>query len=216
MFTDRCKFHFRYSGSVVRGTSWLKSSEKHLDGAPKANKASVYNVYGGVTRYGTTKLHEVSGSTGFKSDFKNKKGAVARNITQEEYAAFLGKTLLKEGQRMFSHQGMSSWVLQQDNDPAHFKAGIIIADHNRREMGSRIELLPHWPGNSPDLSPIENLWAYVDAEVAKKGCKTFEEFKPAVDLTFASIPRSMCQKLIASVSERLTKCIEYEGAKTGY
>ena len=25
-----------------------------------------------------------------------------------------------------------------------------------------------WPGNSPDLSPIENLWAIVQAEANKK------------------------------------------------
>ena len=58
MFTDRSNFHFCCPGSVVRGTRWLNSSEKHLDGAPKVNKASVYNVHGGVTRYGTTKVHE--------------------------------------------------------------------------------------------------------------------------------------------------------------
>ncbi len=58
MFTDRCKFNVRYPGSVVRGTRWPNSSEKHLDGAPKVNKASVYNVYGGVTGYGKTKVHE--------------------------------------------------------------------------------------------------------------------------------------------------------------
>ena len=144
---------------------------------------------------------EVSSSTGFKSDFKNEKGAAARDIPQEEYAAVLGKTLLKEGQRIFPHPGMSSWVLQQDNDPARFKAGKIIADCNKGEMGSRIELLPDWPGNSPDLSLIENLWAYVDAEVAKKGCKTFQEFKAAVNSTLTTIPRSMCQKLTASLSK---------------
>ncbi len=111
---------------------------------------------------------------------------------------------------------MSSWVLQQDNDPAHFKAGNIISDRNNRQMGSRMELLPDLPGNSPDLSPIDNLWAFVDAEVAKKGCKTFEEFKAAVNLTFETIPRSMRQKLIATIPKRVTKCVDHEGAKTGY
>lgn len=216
MFTDRCKFHFRYPGCVVRGTRWLKSSDKHLDGAPLATKASVYNVYGGVTRYGTTRLHEVSGSTGLKTSFMNKKGGAARNITQAEYSHVLGKTLLKEGQRIFSQQGMSAWVLQQDNDPAHAKAAAIVTKHNDKQRGSRVELLQGWPGNSPDLSPIENVWAYVDAEVAKKGCQTFAEFKAAVNLTFEALPLVMCQNLIASVPKRLKKCVEFDGAKCGY
>lgn len=216
MFSDRCKFAFRYPGCVVRSVRWMKKSQAHEDAANKPNKPSVYNVYGGLTRYGTTKLHSVTGTTGQKSTFKNKKGAEARNITQGEYQCVLEKTLLAEGQRIFSGQGLSTWVLQQDGDPTHAKANHVIHSNNTRRRGSTVTLLPDWPGNSPDLSPIENVWAWVDSEVAKLGCKTFEEFKDAVDYKFQNIPRSMCENLIASVPKRLKRCIEFEGAKTGY
>lgn len=216
MFTDRCKFAFRYPGAVVRSVRWVKRSKKHEDGAPRPNKPSVYNVYGGVTRYGTTKLHVVTGTTGHKSQFKNKTGGDARNITQSEYACVLTDTLLKEGQRIFSTQGMCTWTLQQDGDKAHAKARSVIDSHNRKCRGSTVSVLRDWPSNSPDLSPIENVWAYVDREVAKLGCKTFEEFKDAIKFKFQRVPRKMCERLFASVPERMRSCIELDGYKTPY
>ena len=216
MFTDRCKFAFRYPGEVVRSVRWLWRSQKHEDGAPRPSKPSVYNVYGGVTRYGTTKLHVVTGTTGHKSPFKNKAGGDARNITQGEYAGVLSDTLLKEGQRIFSTQGMCTWTLQQDGDKAHAKACTVVDAYNRKGRGSTVSVLPDWPSNSPDLSPIENVWAHVDREVAKLGCKTFEEFKDSIDFTFQNLPRKTCENLFASVPKRMEECIKLDGYNTRY
>jgi hypothetical protein len=216
MFTDRCKFAFRYPGAVVRSVRWMKDSQKHQDGAPRPSRPSVYNVYGGVTRWGTTKLHVVTGTTGQTSNFKNKRGVAARNITQGEYSQVLSETLLREGQRLFSTQGMSTWTLQQDGDKSHARASIVVDKYNRKRSGSRVSVLRDWPSNSPDLSPIENVWGYVDREVAKLGCKTFEEFKAAIDITFQNIPETMRRNLFESVPKRLKDCIELDGYKTAY
>ena len=107
-------------------------------------------------------------------------------------------------------------MLQQDGDPTHAKATQVIQSYNARRRGSAVALLPNWPGNSPDVSPIENVWAWADSEVAKLGCKTFEGFKDAADYKFQNVPRSMCENLTASVPKRLKRCVEFEGAKTGY
>ena len=132
-------------------------------------------------------------------------------------------------------------MLQQDGDPTHAKATQVIQSYNARRRGSAVALLPNWPGNSPDVSPIENVWAWADSEVAKLGCKknldactagvwtgkgcpllpklgckTLEEFKDAVDYKFQNVPRSMCENLTASVPKRLKRCVEFEGTKTGY
>jgi hypothetical protein len=176
----------------------------------------VYNVYGGISKFGTTKLHAVTGTTKMKTSFKNKKGQPSRNITSEEYKHVLIHTILPEGGRIFSGNRGGPWVLQQDGDPTHKQAPKIIQTYKNMGGGGDVSLLPKWPGNSPDLSPIENVWAYVDAEVAQLGCKTFEEFKAAVDRTFQSIPKSMCETLMKSMANRLERCVELEGAKIGY
>jgi len=47
----------------------------------------------GINKWGVSKVHKVTGSSGMQSEFKNKKGQPARNITSAEYAHVLKKTL---------------------------------------------------------------------------------------------------------------------------
>lgn len=129
MFTDRKRFTFTYPGTCVHAVTWVKRGEVREAYTP--NHPLCVNVYAGLTWYGVTKLHIVAGTSKHKSIFKNKKGSVARNITQEEYKAVLMETLLPEGERIFRSQNVSSWTLQQDNDPSHKKACMIVDAYNR-------------------------------------------------------------------------------------
>ena len=79
-----------------------------------------------------------------------------------------------------------------------------------------MQLLPNWPPNSPDLSPIENVWAYVQAKVDALGCSTFEEFKAAVVQCMQQVPKHMITRLHDSMQKRLTKVVEMKGDRTGY
>jgi hypothetical protein len=187
---------------------------RHLDGEFRPNKPMCYNVYGGITRFGVTRLHPVTGTSKLRSGYTNLQGQMAKNITKGEYRDVLNNTLLKEGRRIFSGQGMHGFVLQQDNDPCHTAAHDVVAAWNQRRGFGVVDVLKGWPGNSPDLSPIENVWAWVDAQVAAKGCKTFDEFCREVDSTFASIPRSMLENLFDSMPNRLQSCLNFIGHKT--
>ena len=208
MFTDRKKFHFSYPGEKVKPTQWLLDGQKRL--ARQVNHPSCVNVYGGITRYGVTKLVVVAGSSKHKSKHLNKKGQPATNITKGEYKEVLLYSLLPEGRRLFTSAGLGTWVLQQDNDPAHGGAGDVMKGW--RHGG--VSLLPNWPPNSPDLSPIENLWGWVQARVQARGCKTFEDYKAAVEEVWLGVPVSMCENLIKSMPNRIKECIKNAGDKT--
>jgi hypothetical protein len=216
LFTDRKKFHFKYPGAVVRRVRWVtKSGRSKEAGVCRPNHPSVYNVYGGISRYGVTKLHPVTGTTKLVTDFKTVKGTSSRNITASEYRHVCQALFLPEGKKIFTIQGLSSFCLQQDGDPTHKVAKSEIKNWNSCG-GFHVDLLENWPGNSPDLNPIENVWAWVDMKVQEMGCKTFDEFTAAVDATFQNIPKDMLKNLVGSMKKRLQCVIHNDGAKCGY
>lgn len=177
MFTDRKKFLWKHPGAVISRVMWVKQGRK-----PTARTSShplAVNVYAGVTKYGMTKPHFVTGTHKQHNKYFNKQGDPARNITAAEYEGVLTNTLLPEGCRIFGARGVYCWELQQDNDPTHRAASTITAAYIKSK-GCSISVLGGWPPNSPDLSPIENVWSYVQAKVDARGCKTFDEFKGAV------------------------------------
>jgi hypothetical protein len=215
MFTDRKKFAFRYPGSKVFPVTWVKEGDQRRREANSINHASVVNVYAGVTRYGVTKLHVVAGTTGHKSTYSNKKGAQSKNITAAEYRDVVSQTLLPEGRRLFSGVGLSTWVLQQDNDPTHRVAGSVVQEYNQKNASS-ISLLSGWPPSSPDLSLIESLWAFLDAKMDSLGLSTFAEYKAALVREAKAVPKEYCQSLFAGMKKRLQSCLDEGGRMTKY
>lgn len=213
MFTDRKKFNFYHPGTSVLPVTWGTTARDRQ--AYTVNHAACVNLYAGVTQFGMTKIHVVAGTTKHKAPYANKQGGQARNITAMEYRDVLTKTLLPEGRRLFGTQGISTWVLQQDNDPTHRSASAIVDGYNLKH-GCSISVLKDWPPSSPDLSLIETVWAYLQGKMDKKGCKTFDEFKAALIKEVKAVPRHYTKKLFAGMPKRLAACITLEGDLTGY
>jgi hypothetical protein len=122
-----------------------------------------------------------------------------------------------QGKQLFGGAGISHWVLQQDNDPSHKKAAATtIQQWNAKNPCNSVTLLAHWPPNSPDLNPIENVWAHVQAEVNKAGCSDFASFCATVEKVFSNLSRQHLQRLFRSMKDRVEMCIERNGDKTRY
>ena len=218
MFTDRCKFHFRYPGSQVRPGRWvLSGAEGHGKAVFQPSHPQCLNVYAGITPWGVTAVHIVAGSSKHKTMHTNLKGGQAKNITKSEFKEVLERTLLPEGRRLFTSgpSGTGSWVLQLDGDKAHGNVSQVVADWNRKH-GSSVSVLPDWPPNSPDLNPIENIWGWVQQEVNKKGCKSFEEFKKEVEWKLGHVPMAHLQHHYKSMGDRLKKVLKAGGGYIGY
>ena len=213
MFTDRSKFHFSYPGVIIKPTKWVQKGKKSV--ALKVNHAQVVNLYAGITKWGVTKCHIVAGTSKHKSTYLNKKGQGSKNITSSEYRDVLTHTLLPEATRIFGGQGVSTWYLQQDNDPTHNVAAEEVKKWNARK-GASVQLLPSWPPNSPDLSPIENFWGWVKAKINEKGCKDFEEFQRELLAVIKTVPKRILNAYFASMKSRLSKTMQLDGGKTSY
>ncbi len=99
------------------------------------------------------------------------------------------------------------FIFQQDLAPAH-TAKSWLNDHGVGVLD--------WPGNSPDLNPIENLWGIVNRKMRNKSPKNADELKATVKETWASVPPQQCHKLITSMLRRIEAVIKAKGAPTKY
>ena len=97
-------------------------------------------------------------------------------------------------------------TLQQDGARAH------TAQDTRAFMARNgVHLLENWPPRSPDLSPIENLWALLQVNVSRRCPFDVDELAEVVKEEFAGIPMSIINSLVMSFEGRLRTCVELDG-----
>jgi hypothetical protein len=145
--------------------------------------------------------------------FKTKAGKDARNITSAEYQSVLTDHLLPRGRSLMLANGHTSWLLQQDNDPAHAQAEAVIRTFNMRHNSS-INLLHGWPPHSPDLSLIENMWAHVQQKMDSAGCKTFADYVEKLEHLTANMSTAWLDKAYAGMHQRIVDTIRLRGGMT--
>ncbi len=101
----------------------------------------------------------------------------------------------------------------QDGAPCH-KAKIVTAWFNARPHITLIK----WPGNSPDLNPIENAWNWMKYQLKNINCKNMEEWKAEIRRlwTLRMDDSNYLKALVESMPRSLAEVIEREGATTKY
>lgn len=107
---------------------------------------------------------------------------------------------------------VQNMVLQQDNDPKHTSklAKAWFKDNN-------INVLD-WPSYSPDLNPIENLWAIIKRRLCnyESAPKCTSELFDRVSREWNQITPDLCQELILSMPRRIEAVIKAKGGRTKY
>ena len=81
----------------------------------------------------------------------------------------------------------------------------------------RMPLL-EWPSRSPDLNPMENLWAIMARRVYANNRQyaTVDELQRAIWDAFLSVPQEVITNLVNSMPNRMFQLINRNGGLTDY
>ena len=202
--------HIQQRRDIIRGwvaaaVDWSKviiSDEKRwcLDGPDGI--AYYWHKFGDERRY-LSRLHFGGGSVmcwaGMSAEGLLPLVWIEGNLDSHKYIEVLEKNLVP-----YVDDG---WLFQQDNAPAHVSRLTLdyLNDKN-------VDLLP-WPANSPDLSPIENLWGIITRHVyhGKPRYESFAALKAAVSNAWYSLSYDEVANLMAGMGLR---CLD--AAEVGY
>jgi tRNA A37 threonylcarbamoyladenosine biosynthesis protein TsaE len=163
----------------------MKQWGKKQQSIPVPKHSPSAMVWGGISMRGNTDIAIIDGSVNSDKYID----------TMEEYLSWTLGVLYPDG-----------WVYQQDNAPPHkskktnewFRAnGIVVLE---------------WPPGSPDLNPIERLWAIIKQQLEMINPTNLCELKEAIAKIWNNIDYSTVKSLIESMPERLEKCIAANGA----
>ena len=137
----------------------------------------------------TPKLH-VWGAFSARSTFPLK--IFWENLTGLGYIHISNECLIAQGQVLYP----DGWIFQ-DNDPKH--TSKIAKDFMQKEGIARMD----WPACSPDLNPIENLWAWIKMQVNLRSPKTLGELEKVVNQVWESISIEFLRPYWESMKKRL-------------
>lgn len=190
MFSDEATICQFYSFTRhVRRPPGERNNERYL--IPHVKNAPKVMIWGAICARGRSGLW-------FMPEGTTINGATYLEVLQDKLPQFM------------AIQGCDSF--QQDGAPCHQTKAV--KDWLQR---SNINLVGPWPGNSPDLNPIENCWAVLKRKVAEKNPTSIASLKDAIKTVWVKeISPELCQKLSDSMQSRIASVLENHGHHTKY
>lgn len=193
LISDECRFLIQKIDGRER--VWRRRGERYSDActaeADRFGGGASVMVWAGITGSHRTALVVVEG-----------------NLTAARYQ----EEILQQHVLPFMRQHPAVTNFQQDNARPH-TARICAAFLQQ----NGIQVLP-WPSKSPDLSPIENLWAILKDRLRKKDNPPTNPraLVRLLQAEWQAIPQATIRKLFNSMRRRCTKCIAARGGHINY
>ena len=129
------------------------------------------------------------------------------NMDAKQYCKILKSAMLPSADELFPE---GEFIFQQDNDPKHTSGAAYEFLDSRG-----IDYLD-WPACSPDLNPIENLWAILKRRMSHRKCRNEDELWECVQEAWYDIPVEEVRSLIDSMQRRCRAVIEKKGYPSKY
>jgi transposase len=176
--------------------AWIRDGEELQ---PRHVKQTVKHGGGSIMMWGCMTWHGI----GYCCRINGK-------MDQQMYLQILGDELLQTIE--YYNMDQNHVIFQHDNDPKHtaksVKAWLAKQDFKVLE----------WPASSPDLNPIEHLWAHLKMQLAKYESppKGLNELWERLEDEWEKISVDVVRNLIQSLPCRLEAVVKAKGYWTKY
>ena len=192
VWSDECPFplgtHGQHWVQRPRGAAWEEKYMLH----DKRPHPPTLTLWGCMSGRGMGEMHLYSGS-----------------MDAEMYTSFLSMHLWRSVVQLFGDPP-GQWWFQQDNPLVHTGR---VASHWFASHG--IDLL-EFPPYSPDLSPIENLWADLKRRVEKHNARDTTELSRYIRQEWTATDPSFLSRIVHSMPDRCKAVVQSKGHKTPY
>lgn len=211
---DRLAFARKHLRERTDFGTWLFTDEKDFDLHPRVNKKNDVVWAEDDSEVPSAKRVTHSPSTkvwgGFSASGKTSLIFYEGTVNQGKYLDIMAK-MLPQAREMF---GNVVWTYQHDGASAHKSraANNWLEGHVPRYITSGPG--GEWPGCSPDLNPIENLWSIMTSDVYAKDSKTVEALKRRIKNAWQRIEPETLRKLAFSMRNRLREVVANQGGNT--
>jgi hypothetical protein len=126
------------------------------------------------------------------------------NLNADKLCEIYKHTLLPTAITFFG-EDKDKWILQEDNDPKH-----LSKKAQNWKVDNQINRLS-WPSQSPDLNPMENVWAVLKANVSKYKPASAKELVRVIKKEWKSLDPTFAKNLVISMQNRISSIISNEG-----
>jgi transposase len=101
---------------------------------------------------------------------------------------------------------LSGRIFMQDNARVHVASSVL------QYMQSKgVDCVQEWPAYSPDLNPIEQLWALINQRVSEYRANTREELENAIQDVWDNLSQKEIDAFAASFESKIERCFARRG-----
>ena len=188
VFSDESKFGLCGNDSHV--SIWAEKRDKPEIELPKYSKQGLM-VWGAISSFGTLELV-----------------CVEETINAKVYVDMLEQDFFSK----WENDLPQNFIFMQDNAPPH------SAHYTCAYLSEKKVKVLEWPPYSPDLNPIENVWAIMSNHIYCQG-KTYKntnELWEALVKAWEAIDLQTIWNLYNSMTNRMCMCLEMQGRRIKY